>query len=81
MSTDTRTFDSEMKHAVDTARELTPSVLALAIVAKISPKAFAQAIANGDDTASYRAELVTELLPLLVAEAKAQTEAYKNSQG
>ena len=77
MSTSTREFNSEMQHAVDMASSITPSVLAIAIVSKVSPKALAQAIADGQVTSEYRTEIVVALLPLLVAQAKEDAEEAK----
>mgnify|MGYP001474704415 CR=1 FL=1 len=65
----TRNFSETMHRGIDVADQVTPSVLALAQVAKVSPKVLANAITDEEGNSGYRALLATELQSLFVKKA------------
>ncbi len=58
-----------MQIALDIVNELTPSVLSLAKVMKVEPKAIAEAIADNEAVSLYRTEVTAFLQPILVKKA------------
>jgi hypothetical protein len=80
MAINTRKFRDEMQEAVDTADQITPSVLALAKKAGVSAKDFASALADSDSTSQYRTEVALALQPVLVKKAIDEENERKNSK-
>jgi hypothetical protein len=78
---DTHKFLGQLSTAVDVADQLTPSVLALAIVEGISAKELSKTLADSDTISQYRVDVTMELQKLYVAraveEAKEEEEAKK----
>lgn len=79
-STDTRRLQSSMHEALNIADGITPSVVSLAKVAKVTPKAFAEAIADSMEISEYRSEVAQNLQKILVKQAIEEAKKKEESE-
>lgn len=72
MSFNSRKFKDASREGLEIGEDITPSVIVLARLGKVNPKAFAEALADEEGNSLYRADLITALQRVCVKTAVAE---------
>ena len=79
--TDTKKFSAVMYEALGVAGNITPSVLAVAVLADVKPKALAEMIGDSNVVSNYRAEVAKHLQDVFIRRAVEKEKAEKKEKG
>jgi hypothetical protein len=73
----TKKFSSVMFEALEVADNITPSVLAVAVLAEVKPKALAEMIGDSLAVSNYRSEVAKHLQDVFIKQAVEDEKAEK----